>query len=36
MVKDSLGGNVLDNRFPHPDDVVGAGTAYIVTSILQA
>ena len=34
-IKDSLGNVVLDNRVPQETDVVSAGTAYIVTSMLQ-
>jgi len=34
-IKDSLGNVVLDNRVPQEMDVVSAGTAYIVTSMLQ-
>jgi penicillin-binding protein 1A len=35
LVKDSLGTTVLDNEYPQATDVVSAGTAYIMTSILQ-
>jgi penicillin-binding protein 1A len=35
LVKDSLGGIVLDDRFPQANDVVSAGTAYIMTSIFE-
>jgi penicillin-binding protein 1A len=35
LVKDSLGSIVLDDRFPAATDVVSAGTAYIMTSILE-
>ncbi len=35
MVKDSLGTIILDNRFPASTDVVSAGTAYIMTSMLE-
>jgi penicillin-binding protein 1A len=35
MVKDSLGNTILDDRFPQATDVIGAGTAYIVTSMLE-
>ncbi len=35
LVKDSLGNVVLDNQYPQANDVVGAGTAYIVTSMLE-
>jgi penicillin-binding protein 1A len=34
-IKDSLGNVVLDNRVPQETDVVSAGTAYIVTSMLE-
>ncbi len=35
FVKDSLGSVVLDDRVPSATDVIGAGSAYIVTSILE-
>ncbi|HEX4013414.1 MAG TPA: transglycosylase domain-containing protein [Candidatus Cybelea sp.] len=35
IVKDSLGSVVLDNRFPSANDVVSAGTAFIMTSMLE-
>jgi penicillin-binding protein 1A len=35
IVKDSLGNTVLDDRFPQANDVVSAGTAFIMTSMLQ-
>jgi len=35
VVKDSLGTVVLDNRYPQASDVIGAGTAYIVTSMME-
>ncbi len=35
LVKDSLGSVVLDDRFPAATDVVSAGTAYIMTSMLE-
>ncbi|HEY6326035.1 MAG TPA: PBP1A family penicillin-binding protein [Candidatus Cybelea sp.] len=35
LVKDSLGSSVLDDRFPQANDVVSAGTAYIMTSIFE-
>ncbi|MFN2448902.1 MAG: transglycosylase domain-containing protein [Candidatus Baltobacteraceae bacterium] len=35
LVKDSLGNNVLDNQYPEQTEVVSAGTAYIVTSMLE-
>jgi penicillin-binding protein 1A len=34
-IKDSLGNVVLDDRVPQEADVVSAGTAYIVTSMLE-
>ncbi len=36
VVKDSLGSTLLDNRFPQETEVVGAGTAYLVTSMLES
>lgn len=35
LVKDSLGTVVLDNQYPQATDVVSAGTAYLVTSMLE-
>jgi penicillin-binding protein 1A len=35
LVKDSLGNVVLDDQYPQANDVVSAGTAYIVTSMLE-
>ena len=35
LVKDSLGTVILDDRFPASTDVVSAGTAYIMTSMLE-
>jgi penicillin-binding protein 1A len=35
LVKDSLGTTVLDNQYAQANDVVGAGTAFLMTSILQ-
>src|SRR5581483_4061936 len=35
IVKDSLGNTVLDDQYPQATDVVSAGTAYIMTSMLQ-
>jgi penicillin-binding protein 1A len=35
LVKDSLGTIVLDDRFPAANDVVSAGTAYIMTSMFE-
>ena len=36
LVSDSLGTPVLDNRFPQENEVVSAGTAYVVTSMLES
>jgi penicillin-binding protein 1A len=35
VVKDSFGSTVLDDRYPQASDVVSAGTAYIVTSMME-
>jgi penicillin-binding protein 1A len=35
MVKDSLGNTVLDNQYPEQTEVVSAGTAYIMTSMME-
>ncbi|MBD5655273.1 MAG: PBP1A family penicillin-binding protein [Candidatus Eremiobacteraeota bacterium] len=35
LVKDSFGSPLLDNRFPQESEVVSAGTAYVVTSMLE-
>ncbi|HVA32516.1 MAG TPA: transglycosylase domain-containing protein [Candidatus Baltobacteraceae bacterium] len=35
IVKDSFGSTVLDDEYPQPTDVVSAGTAYVVTSMLE-
>ena len=35
MVKDSLGNTVLDDQWPVATEVVSAGTAYIMTSMMQ-
>jgi penicillin-binding protein 1A len=35
LVTDSVGAPVLDNRFPAETEVVSAGTAYIMTSLLE-
>lgn len=35
LVKDPLGTTLLDNRFPQETEVVSAGTAYIVTTMLE-
>jgi len=35
LVRDSLGASVLDNRFPQETEVVSAGTAYLMTSMLE-
>jgi penicillin-binding protein 1A len=36
VVRDSFGTPVLDNSYPQQTEVVSAGTAYIVTSMLQS
>jgi penicillin-binding protein 1A len=36
IVRDSFGTPVLDNSYPQQTEVVSAGTAYIVTSMLQS
>ncbi|MBC5809287.1 MAG: PBP1A family penicillin-binding protein [Candidatus Eremiobacteraeota bacterium] len=35
LVKDSIGTIILDNRFPQETEVFGAGTAYIMSSLMQ-
>ncbi|HEU5478891.1 MAG TPA: PBP1A family penicillin-binding protein [Candidatus Tumulicola sp.] len=35
LVKDSLGNVVLDNRYPQASDVISAGTAYVMTTMLE-
>jgi len=35
LVKDSLGSTLIDNRFPQETEAVSAGTAYLVTSMLE-
>jgi penicillin-binding protein 1A len=35
LVKDSLGNVVLDDQYPQANEVVSAGTAYIVTTMLE-
>jgi penicillin-binding protein 1A len=35
LVKDSLGNPVLDNRYPEQTEVVSAGTAYIMTTMME-
>lgn len=35
VVKDSLGNPVLDNQFPEQTEVVSAGTAYIMTTMME-
>jgi penicillin-binding protein 1A len=35
LVRDSLGNIVLDDRFPQSSEAVSAGTAYIVTTMLE-
>jgi len=36
IVRDSFGTPVLDNSYPQQSEVVSAGTAYVVTSMLQS
>jgi penicillin-binding protein 1A len=36
IVNDSVGQTLLDNRFPKQSEVVSAGTAYIVTSMMES
>ena len=36
LVKDPLGQDLLDNRFPQQTEVVSAGTAYIMTTMLES
>jgi penicillin-binding protein 1A len=36
LVRDSFGTPVLDNRVPQEQEVVSAGTAYVVTSMLES
>jgi len=35
QVKDSLGNTVLDNTYPEQNEVVSAGTAYIMTTMME-
>ena len=35
LVRDSLGSDLLDNRVPQETEVVSAGTAYVMTSMLE-
>ena len=35
LVKDSIGNTVLDDQYPQANEVVSAGTAYIVTTMLE-
>jgi penicillin-binding protein 1A len=35
LVRDSLGNTVLDNQYPPANEVVSAGTAYIMTSMME-
>lgn len=35
LVKDSIGNTVLDDQYPQAQEVVSAGTAYIVTTMLE-
>jgi len=36
LVRDSLGAVILDNRFPQETEVFSAGTAYVVTSMMES
>jgi penicillin-binding protein 1A len=36
LVKDSFGATILDDRFPQETEVVSAGTAYVMTSMLES
>jgi penicillin-binding protein 1A len=36
IVRDTLGTPVLDNTYPQQTEVIGAGVAYVVTSMLQS
>jgi penicillin-binding protein 1A len=36
LVKDSFGATILDNRFPQETEVVSAGTAYVMTTMLES
>ena len=36
VVKDSLGSIILDDRFPQENEVFSAGTAYVITSMMQS
>jgi penicillin-binding protein 1A len=36
LVRDSLGQTLLDDRFPHQVEVISAGTAYVVTSMMES
>jgi penicillin-binding protein 1A len=36
LVKDSIGNTVLDDQYPQANEVVSAGTAYVVTNMLEA
>ncbi len=36
VVKDSLGSIILDDRFPQESEVFSAGTAYVMTSLMQS
>ncbi|HZZ64124.1 MAG TPA: PBP1A family penicillin-binding protein [Candidatus Baltobacteraceae bacterium] len=35
LVKDSLGNSILDNQYPEQTEVVSAGTAYIMTTMME-
>lgn len=36
VVKDSLGSIILDDRFPQENEVFSAGTAYVITSMMES
>ena len=35
LIKDSLGNSVLDNQYPEQTEVVSAGTAYVMTTMME-
>jgi len=35
LVRDSVGSTILDNRFPQQTEVISAGTAYVMTTMLE-
>ncbi|MFN2459335.1 MAG: transglycosylase domain-containing protein [Candidatus Velthaea sp.] len=36
IVRDSLGTPILDNTYPQQSEVIGAGTAYVMTSMMES